>query len=233
MNAEMESKPIFIYFHIASMRYGTSIFKQIAKDIKTSGLDMAASEIHLSIVGVKKMRISLPGNVFIHENSNLQTGEFVTLKLLESHALLAPNGKFLYIHTKGITKYWNRPIRDWRKYMTFFMIQNFRRCIEILDTCDACGVDLVDEPVRHFSGNFWWARGDYINSLPRIEDISSDRAEFILTLRHNAEFWIGMGNGDLFSLWNSGIDVYKRHLIRYRSSNYIGINEIQGDSSNP
>jgi len=220
MNEEINPSPLIVYFHVASMRYGKSIFNEIAKDIVSSGLNVAASEIHISIVGNKKMNISLPGKTFIHNNPDLQTGEFITLQLLESHAILVPQGKFLYIHTKGITKYWNKSIRDWRKYMSFFMISNFAKCIAVLDISDACGVDLVNEPTKHFSGNFWWARGEYINSLPRINEISASDADAILTLRHNAEFWIGMGDGRLESLWNSGIDVYKRHLTRYQSDNY-------------
>lgn len=104
--------------------------------------------------------------------------------------------------------------------MSYFVVQNFSSCVRILDYSDACGVDLVGLPTTHFSGNFWWARGDYINSLPRIKNISSIDAETILSLRHNAEFWIGMGDGKLVSLWNSDIDVYKRHLVRYKRSNY-------------
>jgi len=202
------------------MRYGHSIFREIARHIERSKLNLAASEIHISVVGTKKMKISLPGNVYLHENSDLKTGEFITLQLLEAHAFLTPHGKFLYIHTKGITKYWNRSIRDWRKYMTYFVVDNYAKCSEVLESNDACGVDLVNEPARHFSGNFWWARGDYINSLPRITEISAEDADAILSLRHNAEFWIGMGDGKLVSLWNSGIDVYKRHLCRYLPSNY-------------
>lgn len=220
MSNQIQNSPLFVYFHVASMRYGHSIFKEIARHIVSSKLNLEASEIHISVVGTKKMKISLPGNVYLHENSDLKRGEFITLQLLESQAILTPQGKFLYIHTKGITKYWNRSIRDWRKYMTYFLVDNYAKCSEVLDSNDACGVDLVSEPARHFSGNFWWARGDYINSLPRIKEISAEDADAILSLRHNAEFWIGMGDGKLVSLWNSGIDVYKRHLIRYKSSNY-------------
>lgn len=110
------------------MRYGHSIFKEIARHIVSSKLNFAASEIHISVVGTKKMKISLPGNVYLHQNSDLKRGEFITLQLLESQAILTPQGKFLYIHTKGITKYWNRSIRDWRKYMTYFLVDNYAKC---------------------------------------------------------------------------------------------------------
>jgi len=215
MSSSKAERPIIIYFHVATMRYSSWIFEEIYRKIKKSGLADESKEIHISIVGTKGLEIEQRSNVFIHVNVDLLKGEFVTLELLENHARRAPDAKFLYIHTKGVTRFWNLAIRDWRRYMTHFLIENYRDCIDILNNSDACGVDLVFDPVRHFSGNFWWANGNYLNRLPSIYELSGSDAPRTLSVRHNAEFWIGMGAGELTSLWNSNINVYRRHKVLY------------------
>lgn len=72
MTGKQFDEPLFVYFHVASMRYGRLIFNQIAKEIVNSGLNAAASEIHISIVGTKKMKIDLPGNTILHEDKDLK-----------------------------------------------------------------------------------------------------------------------------------------------------------------
>ena len=64
--------------------------------------------------------------------------------------------------------------------MEFFLIDNCEKCIPLLEYFDTLGCSLLDkgavsgETVRfadekhslHYSGNFWWARSDYISRLP-------------------------------------------------------------------
>jgi len=215
MSDSPSKETIIVYFHVATVRYSVRIFAEIYKKLRKSGLVNDATEIHISVVGTKKFEIEQRSNVFIHKNVDLLKGEFVTLELLESHAKQAPDAKFLYIHTKGVTRFWNIAIRDWRRYMTYFLVEGYRDCIEALNHFDACGVDLVFDPVKHFSGNFWWANGKYLNQLPSIYNLSGNDSLRILSVRHNAEFWIGMGEGKFKSLWNSNINVYRRHLKLY------------------
>mgnify|MGYP000533312832 FL=1 len=56
--------------------------------------------------------------------------------------------------------------------------------------------------------------------LPTIDEIKFPKIPPILSIRHNCEFWIVMGNGKLKSLWNSYINVYERHLHRYDTMEY-------------
>lgn len=208
-------RELFVFFHIANLRYARWIFRDIYRELNDSGLLSDATEIHMSLVGEANFKLPKKDNIIHHHSPDLAYGEFVTLEILSRKAKKFPNACYLYIHTKGISKFWNRAIRDWRKYMTFFCINEYREAIRILNEFDACGVDLSLTPRPHFSGNFWWARGEYLNSLPSIESISKSGAKFTHSLRHNAEFWIGMGDGRLHSLHNSGINVYQRHLHRF------------------
>ena len=94
-------------------------------------------------------------------------------------------------------------VNDWRKYMEYFIIENYESCLVILDKYDACGVNLCSNPTKHFSGNFWWSTSEYIKKLTDLKDI--DRGH-----RWNAEFWIGSGEGRLFGLYSANAGYTER-----------------------
>jgi hypothetical protein len=97
-------------------------------------------------------------------------------------------------------------------------LEQYKKCLSILNDYDynTVGVDLVYNPALHYSGNFWWAKSNYIKTLSRPEDIP-----IILSKRHNAEFWVCNGNSKHYSLHNSNIPVYERHHHNYSEINYI------------
>ena len=124
----------------------------------------------------------------------------------------------LYVHTKGI--YSGREsdelasrMSDWREYMEYFVVENWKSCIEFLENgYDVCGVNWREQPlfgpiVGHFSGNFWWARLSYIYTLPEIKD-DWDRAYY--------EFWIGQGKPKVKCLHESGVDHYQENYAKDR-----------------
>jgi hypothetical protein len=94
-------------------------------------------------------------------------------------------------------------VNDWREYMEYFTIQNFEKCLEALNEYDACGVNLTTQPMKHFSGNFWWSKSSHIKKLPKISSLNK-------SYRWNAEFWIGMGLGNLYSFHNNHAGYTKR-----------------------
>jgi hypothetical protein len=108
--------------------------------------------------------------------------------------------------------------------MLYFNVTQWKICIEKLQTNSTCGVDLREMPTLHYSGNFWWAKSQYIATLP--EPVLFNNLEKypnpLQSLRHNQEFWICYDkNKNHVSLWDCGIDCYSRHLFRYPSSLYI------------
>jgi hypothetical protein len=218
----MNEKKNTIYFHVGTIGKYQEIFDEIYYEIVESNLINQISAINLCIVGQGDLVIQPNEKIRIHQDSNVNSGEFFTLDLLKSFAdSVEENHKILYIHTKGVTTPDNQSIVDWRKYMTYFNVQQYKNCLQLLDNCDSCGVDLVDEPALHYSGNFWWANSSYIKKLPTIDEIKFPKTPPILSIRHNGEFWIGMGDGNLKSLWNSDINLYERHLHNYPKENYI------------
>lgn len=210
-----------IYFHIATVGNYQKIFDEIYSQIVESNLINKVNLVNFCIVGEGNLYFKPHQKIIIHKDPHVETGEFFTLNLIKTFSdSTEENYNILYIHTKGVTTPDNVCIDDWRQYMTYFVINQYNKCFEVLDDYDSCGVDLVSDPTIHYSGNFWWANSSYIKKLPTIEEIRFPKTPPILSIRHNCEFWIGMGNGKLKSLWNSNINVYERHIHRYPKSEY-------------
>jgi hypothetical protein len=213
--------PSVIYFHIATIGKYQEIFDEIYSQIVKSNLINEVEIINLCIVGGGKLEVCLNEKIKIYRDLYVETGEFFTLNLIKQFSeSTEQNFKILYIHTKGVTTPDNLCIDDWRQYMTYFNVNQYQKCFDVLEEYDSCGVDLVSEPTIHYSGNFWWANSSYIKRLPTINEIKFPKIPPILSIRHNCEFWIGMGDGKLKSLWNSNINVYERHLHKYNTEEY-------------
>lgn len=211
-----------IYFHIATIGKYQDIFDEIYSQIIESNLIDQVGSINLCIVGQGDLIIQENDKIKIYQDSDISSGEFFTLNLLKTFSdSVEQNHKILYLHVKGVTTPDNPCIDDWRKYMTYFNINQYEKCLYSLNQYDSCGVDLVNDPTLHYSGNIWWANSSYIKKLPTINEIKFPKTPPILSIRHNAEFWIGMGNGNLKSLWNSNINVYERHLHQYPKIKYV------------
>lgn len=88
----------------------------------------------------------------------------------------AQDMKVLYLHSKGITSVMRhlevgnvetyKKYHYWRQFLNWGVIENWRTCHEALRHADVAGVNLMVEPSKHFSGNFWWANSKYIRLLP-------------------------------------------------------------------
>ncbi len=211
-----------IFFHVATIGEYQKVFDEIYTQIVESNLINKIETLNICVVGDGKLKVQDDNKIKIYTNPDIDLGEFFTLDLLKCFSdSVVENCKILYIHTKGVTTPNNLCIDDWRQYMTYFNINQYQNCFDALDEHDSCGVDLVTEPAVHYSGNFWWTNSSYVKKLPSIDEIKFPKTPPILSIRHNAEFWIGMKNGRLKSLWNSNINVYERHLHRYLKSQYV------------
>ena len=78
----------------------------------------------------------------------------------------------LYLHSKGSTKqHWHGEEFTWRQIMSNFALRNYESCLANLgcgySTCGSAlqKALLTVAPWMHYSGNFWWARCDYIVTL--------------------------------------------------------------------
>lgn len=199
------------FIHVATINNYQSIVNDFIDRIRRSGLDKEA-RITFYVCGPSPL--DTQGFPQVRTSSQIEPGEFLTLNALIGYCKTGDDN-VMYIHTKGVTSPNNECINDWRRYMSYFMIDKYKDCIAALNSNDTCGVDLRQEPCPHYSGNFWWATSPHIQSLRSFTEMP-----VLLTERHKAEFWIGQ-HGKHHCLWDCGINQFQRHLHRYGEENYV------------
>lgn len=155
------------------------------------------------------------------------------------------DGQVLYFHTKGVAnKYTNlktNEVNDWKSYgveywremLEYYLIDNFKECLNRLENYDSCGVTCND---GWFWGNFWWSNFSYVRK--NSEPSHGDRWYFEAWLNHgrlsnNYEFYKLN-----FNLYFSNLpsDLYKGNLINKSisiESAYYGTLGIQQDEGYP
>lgn len=158
--------------------------------------------------------------------------EYPTLTRLYGHAA-GSDGCCFYTHLKGVSKtqdHWEahkefyrrfaglesrdallRRERSWRKYMEHFVVGRHAECVALLRDHDLVGVEWRDRPFPHFSGNFWWARNDYVRGLPSPLDFRDAHAGYRDDMgsdRSLAEFWVGSGAPKVSVPHNHGLNLY-------------------------
>lgn len=117
--------------------------------------------------------------------------EYATLAALQDHCAAHPTSWVLYFHNKGASRTdprQQRFVSAWRRYLEAFVLWRFRSCLAVLQAgYDTCGVQWADDWAI-YGGNFWWARCEYVNSLPSVRSLPQ-------WVRHLAESWVGLGQG--------------------------------------
>ena len=78
-----------------------------------------------------------------------------------------------YFHTKCL-KPSNHPdlrvLTSRRKLLNYYTLEKYNINIKLLELYDAVGCSLHLYPKKHFSGNFWWSKSTYVNTLNNIND---------------------------------------------------------------
>ena len=89
--------------------------------------------------------------------------ETLTLSYLYDFCLLNPDSKVLYFHNKGSYNYRGENV-FFRQFLDCYVLNP--QCVDALEEgFDTCGWRLSPMPSPHYSGNFWWAKCSYINTL--------------------------------------------------------------------
>jgi hypothetical protein len=158
--------------------------------------------------------------------------ESVTLNKLWQDSHTEQDAAILYFHAKGITGIETKlkqgaadiiiNMHQWRKFLEWGVIEKQEECLAVLKNgADTVGVNFTEWPVKHYSGNFWWAKSDYISRLAspldkewiaRFRSTSPILAENVTPERAISEFWIGSGYGNMFSLYDHSCPPPKSNL---------------------
>jgi len=219
--------PVYIYFHICTINNWQDIVVKIFSLIKSSGLLEIVTGINVTVLGnnvekVKEILNDKRVNI-IYTSPNVRIYERKCLLLLHEHSQ-REEFKVLYLHSKGITRRGNKGcVHDWTSLMLYFNVEHYKRCLQILQEYDCCGVNIEtigDKDLRHlspllgstchFSGNFWWANSTYIKTLP----------DHIGPKYLDPEAWIANAvKKKMYSFWQSGVCHYK---VSYPAEKYRG-----------
>jgi hypothetical protein len=202
---------IAVFYHVYQIDNWQELFNEQFGAIEKSGLLDATEFVHLGINGSSVFNYP---KVISQTNPNQHMEETETLKYLKNFSEKNPGYKILYLHTKGVGKHLDL-MDDWRKMMNYFCIERWEECVDILDSYDAIGCNYFEDTwlghYPHFSGNFWWAKSDYINTL--------DHSFLKTSRRWDREFWIGTGNGKMHEIFNSEVDHFQQRYPRTKYEN--------------
>lgn len=194
-----------VWYHCALRGHGINEDHAIAvlheqmNSLRLSGVMDSATEIHVGVNGNDSDSLTvcafLPERsirVHVHTNDVGQS-ELTTLARLQKW--LEPGWFVCYHHIKGVSYPGNPVWERWRRCMERVCIRDWEACVDALDRgCDVAGAHwlthekytMVPPSQRYFGGNFWWARSEYLLSLPPVAKDSREN-------RYEAEVWIGSG----------------------------------------
>lgn len=212
-----------IFYHISQIGLGAFLYQSQVHRLYASGLISKTSHIHFGVNGNQEL-FNVPEKAVVNRNTNWKE-ETETLVSLKNFCENNQDYKVLYIHMKGITKE-SMNGESWRLMMEYFVIDKWKECVSHLDNFDTVGCNLKilgpttwsdgtqtweKAGTKHYVGNFWWANASYITKL----DDNFLHSNF----RLDREFWIGTGNGNMKSLYQS--TDYEPYTHFYREVDYV------------
>jgi hypothetical protein len=178
--------------------------------LRRSGLEDAATEIHIGVNGGEESRFFaeslLPSKARVVYHGLQCRSENRTLVMMEDWCRSNTNqAHLLYFHSKGITHapgsdYGERISRPWRNRMMETCVHHWRQCVKDLEGYDAAGAHWLtgqgwDRSQHYFAGTFFWVRASFFRTIPslttrqRIKDSGLDSLES----RYEAEVHLGNG----------------------------------------
>lgn len=166
----------------------------------------AASAIIVGVNGGEESKAFaqelFPSRAIVHYNGLDCRTENMTIRHIEEWLPGNLNWNVLYFHSKGATHPVADPLRsNWSACMMRNLVKNWRTCVADLDAGhDAVGChwmtgDKTPPGQSIFAGNFWWARSDYLQTIPSIMLRDRIKTSGIgnVESRYESEVWIGNG----------------------------------------
>ena len=216
------------FIHVACMGRYQEIADELFHCVIHSGL-AAKSKVNVIKLGTGKLDVPEEFNLLLTDD-DLTRYEYPTLRLAWEFSQ-NNDAHVWYIHSKGVSKipetweeekrFWEQRCNypssfkamsqncyEWRKFMSYFILNRYRDCLRELNHSDACGVAYRSQPMPHFSGNFWWANTEYLRTLPDPETLRNLMIDENGRDRYMAEFWIGYKNPVVKDLFPHKHNIY-------------------------
>jgi len=205
---------IYVFYHIYCNQFTLDVIKDQITKIIFSGLYNKCTKIYCFLTGNEKYitecsnYIKQCGSKFSIEDIGIDDKTYERFTLLKIKKYIKSNDKFLYLHSKGVTKQNNQYVTDWRNVMEYFLIFKHQECLKELDTHDTVGINYIN---NHYSGNFWWSKGLYYMTL----------ADNIPDYYVAPEMYICTGNPKAKNLFSTKLEGHGHYKNLYSMSNYI------------
>ena len=211
---EHENRPdgrngVYGFYHLCTINTWRSVLDEQIEALASSGLAGATRHVFASVVGphhddgVAVLVRALGERVeIVHQSPDASLFERPALEFCRRFcAEIEPWAAAVwYLHSKGVSpqRCTNPNVADWRRLMQHFVVERWQDCLSAVREYDVCGVNWLEEPSPHFSGNFWWASPRYIAGLA--DSIGVDRLA--------PELWIGSREPNVCCLHQSGVNHY-------------------------
>lgn len=233
----MQSR-IQIVYHITCLNNWRDVVHEQLTRIIFSGLYDLIESVHCFVVSLETEQytdiitfLASFGSKIILQKIVSSGNESVALNFIRT--IVEPDDKVLYLHTKGVTRYkqtnislhhdqitvevpnLDENVQSWRDMMEFFLIKEFKRCLSLLDSVDVVGSNLCNNP-NHFAGNFWWARGKHLLSLPPCDHDSME------------EWVMSIDTVNFATLYQSNVRGYGLYLDRVPLKMYVDVDNQSG-----
>ena len=232
---------IKVFWHVNELNGWNHVMDQQWDLIEKSGLEQAASDIYLCMNGqpwtfaawdqAKNGHKPEKKTKLVKVNDSAILHEWPTLMWMLQQSREATEPFYIcYIHLKGLLRWGDVNVGDWRDFMNWATIEKWRDNVAALDGgADAVGTNYNTTPWPHFAGNFWWAKSEYVKTLEPIPH-PEDRMNHNFTKytahptnphwRFDHEAWLHSGNPKYVELAKSLQPGERHYRERYARSNY-------------
>ena len=166
-----------VYLHTYCRKDYRHIVLDKIRKIKLSGLWDNMEKLFIPVSGMREQDKEffedlklLSNKIKIFEHINpVFNNEPDTLNYIKNRAEnFETNKPILYMHTKGVTydhPVLNKNVKGWVRYLDLYTIAHWEECINALNLYDTAGPMYSPTPIKQYSGNFWWMRGDYAKTI--------------------------------------------------------------------
>ena len=219
-------KKINIFYHCHAINHWKELFEKTYDLIENTKLIDVVDNIFVNFDGYDYDYFKRFNKINLIKNKNKFKSEATTLWLMQNYAK-NNEGYSLYLHGKGVVYSknirldWNSWVDDlvyedcylyenvgsWFDYMLHYNVEMWEECVKKLDEgYDTTGVQLYENPSKHYSGNIWWANNNYIKNLAKVGEEN----------RCDSEAWIGSGgNPIMYNFIGFKFDFYVSKKERY------------------
>jgi len=211
---------MIIYIHICQKGEWQRSWCMLIEQIKDSGLYDKCEQIRCGILSdtakTQMNDLFIDPKISIVYNGYCAEYERPTLLHMREAAINNESDEFFYCHTKGIQWYGTpheENVLDWIKLLIYWNIELWRTATDKLKNYDTYGCNITTGNGQwplHYSGNFFWATGNYLKRLPSI--ISEGYTD--------PEFWICSANPQYFNAFSSGHEGGGHYICRYPEEKY-------------